>query len=231
MTTVLVCGLPATGKTTAARRVAKSLGAENLSTDVVRREILEEATLEEVLRSETPLRFNLQKVFDAQEEIPERFQRLIQEQRHLVYDAMLDRARKLVLGGRDVILDGTFYKRSLRERVYGIAREAGAKVYVIECECPEEIVLERLKRRRLKPDAASYVDKMKIYFAVKEKFEDPRGDGMPLIAYNTHSGRVTAYNIEEGDEGAKTLVRILKESRRDRVREGRRPSRGQNFSV
>jgi len=172
---------------------------------------LEEATLEQVLRSETLLRFNLQKIFDAQEEIPEEFQRLIDEQRHLVYDVMLDQARKLALEGRDVVLDGTFYKRSLRDRVYEIAKEVGARMYVIECRCPEEAVVKRLKKRRSQLDA-SYVDNMRIYYLVKENYEDPRGDGVPLVLFDTHSRELTIYATERVDEEVKRLMHILRET-------------------
>jgi predicted kinase len=37
---ILICGLPATGKSTVARRLAKAMGAEVLRTDIVRRELI-----------------------------------------------------------------------------------------------------------------------------------------------------------------------------------------------
>ncbi|MFQ5800562.1 MAG: AAA family ATPase [Candidatus Hydrothermarchaeales archaeon] len=37
---ILICGLPATGKSTVARKLARSIGAEVLRTDIVRRELI-----------------------------------------------------------------------------------------------------------------------------------------------------------------------------------------------
>jgi predicted kinase len=44
---ILICGLPATGKSTVARKLAKALGAEVLRTDIIRRELMAEPTYSE----------------------------------------------------------------------------------------------------------------------------------------------------------------------------------------
>jgi len=112
---IVVCGLPATGKSTLAKHLAADLGGEILRTDIIRRELFRDAPLEEVLESKDPMQYDLERIFDRQEVIPEKYQRMIWKQKEMVYDELLKRVERLLKKGVNVILDGTFYKRNLRE--------------------------------------------------------------------------------------------------------------------
>jgi hypothetical protein len=207
---VIVCGLPATGKTVTANRIAEHTSSELLSTDKIRKEMFEQGTLKQVLNSNAPLQFNLQEVFDKEEEIPQKYQELIEEQRQLVYDIMLEQVKILVLEGRNVVLDGTFYSRLLRERVYKVARFARAKTYVVECTCPESIVEERLKNRKSEPDALSYADKMRIYYTVKESYESPFKDSVTLMIFDTCLDKISVHYFNGENEETEKLIAAIK---------------------
>ncbi|NOZ76397.1 MAG: AAA family ATPase [Euryarchaeota archaeon] len=134
--------MPATGKSTLSRNLAKKIGAHVLRTDVIRKELIKRPTY-------TP------------------------EEKELVYSATFITARYLLRAGEKVIIDGTFYKRKLRQRVYRIAKETGAKLVVIECVVPDYIIkrrMERRKKRRRGPSQADY----EVYRKMKEEFEPIR---------------------------------------------------------
>lgn len=207
---VIVCGLPATGKTLTANRIVEKIPSEILNTDKIRREIFEQGTLEQVLKSSTPLQFNLQEVFNTEKKIPKRYQDLIEEQRQLVYDIMLEQVKILVLEGKNIVLDGTFYSRALRDRVYKIAKYARTKTYVVECTCPEAIVEERLKNRRSEPDTLSYVDKMRIYYYVKKNYESPIEDGVTLMIIDTCLDKIAVHYFNGENEETEELIAALK---------------------
>jgi len=209
---LLVMGLPGTGKTTIAQHVARRFQAVILTTDQTRRELFEHTTLEEILKTDDPLRYDLQEIFDLQPEykVSEKFQQLIEEQKNMVYDVLFERLRELVQKDKHVVLDGTFFRRALRKRAYKIANETETPIYLINCECPEGVVAKRLGRRKTRPDAASYVDKMKIYQIVKRIFETPSEDGVPLIVVNTYTSEITTDHIDRRDPQATQLLEILK---------------------
>ncbi|MFX0211926.1 MAG: AAA family ATPase, partial [Candidatus Hodarchaeota archaeon] len=211
----LIMGLPGTGKTTIARYVARRLQADILTTDLFRKALFEHSTIEEIMKVNDPLHYDLQEIFDRQPEykVSERIQQLIEKQKDLVYDALFERLSELVRMGKNVVLDGTFFKRKLRERAYSIANETKSPIYVINCECPEDVITQRMNRRKKRPDSASYVDKMKIYNIVKQDFESPVEDGIPLITVNTYTSKITAYNINHQDSQANQLIEILKKRR------------------
>lgn len=205
-------GLPGTGKTTIAQYVARHLQADILTTDLIRKALFEHTTIDEIMRVNNLLRYDLQEIFDRQPEykVSKRIQQLIEKQKKMVYDALLERLREIVQKGKTVVLDGTFFKRELREKVYSIAKETQSLIYVINCECPEEVIAKRMDRRKKRPDIASYVDKMKIYNIVKQHFESPLDDNVPLIIANTYTSEITTYNIAHHDSQANQLIKILK---------------------
>ncbi|KYH42810.1 MAG: kinase [Candidatus Bathyarchaeota archaeon B63] len=206
---IIVCGLPGTGKTTLANYLSSEFGGRILRTDQIRRELFRTARLDEVLESDDPMRYDLERIFDRQESIPERYQRMIWRQKESVYAELLRRVGKLLKEGYNVILDGTFYKRRLREEAYAAALKAGVKAYTVECRCPEEVVRERLNRRAGSADELSNVKKMEIYETVKSVYESPVSDPVPVILYDTSSGAVETRNFDTGDEQSLALLRSI----------------------
>ncbi len=113
---VLLTGLPGTGKSTIANRLARRIGASVLRTDEVRKRILDAPTYSE-------------------------------EEKELVYKATFLISEHLLRAKRNVIIDGTFYKRALRKRIYRIAAETRSDMTIVECTAPEWVIQRRMKRR------------------------------------------------------------------------------------
>lgn len=65
-----------------------------------------------------------------------------------IYEEMLRLTEIELKKGNIVIVDGTFYKRSLRERFEALAKKYNVSVKRIELRAAEEVVLERLAKER-----------------------------------------------------------------------------------
>lgn len=136
---ILVCGLPATGKSTVARNIARKLKAVVLSSDIIRKQLFERPTYSK-------------------------------EEKKLVYKAMFLVAEYLLRSDRNVVLDGTFYKRRLRSQVYDISKRTGARLAVVECRAPDESIKRRMGRRTRRKNEPSDAD-YEIYKKIKTDFE------------------------------------------------------------
>lgn len=73
------------------------------------------------------------------------------EDKKKVYDALLERARAALLEGREVVVDSTFYKESIREPFRRLAAECGAQLFWVEVRAQERAIRERLQTPR--PDS------------------------------------------------------------------------------
>jgi len=140
---VLFSGLPGVGKTLLANELAPLIKAIVLSTDKIRKDVISNPTYTE-------------------------------EEKELIYDVMLILAKYLhEAAGTNCILDATFNtkesRRKAREKLEGVSPE---QIYIIECVCPEDIVLSRLKARKggYSDAAIDVYRKMKqVYEPVEEK--------------------------------------------------------------
>jgi aminoglycoside phosphotransferase family enzyme/predicted kinase len=121
-------GLPGSGKSTLARALAERLGAPCLRSDEVRKEL---AGLPPTARRAG--------AFEEGIYAPEHSRR--------TYEALAERARRLLNEGASVVIDATCARRSERDRLLGVAQEAGAKAAFLECRAPRELLAERLERR------------------------------------------------------------------------------------
>lgn len=104
------------------------------------------------------------------------------EARKRVYEAMLDRTAKNFLRGKDVVLDGTFQYRTLRERFIQKAAEYNHRFYCIEILAEWHTVKARLREKREHSEAD-----FGVYRKVKSRFEPLetrrlrlRSDTMPV---------------------------------------------------
>ena len=88
------------------------------------------------------------------------------------YRALLESAEKALRAGRGIVVDATFRRRSDREAFRLLAHRLGAPFFLVETNCPEPLIRERLERRRLDPDEVS--DGSWEFFARhREEFEAP----------------------------------------------------------
>lgn len=125
---VLVGGGPGTGKTTLATALADELGAQVLSTDDIRRELVRDGVI--VGESGT-----LDTGLYTAENID------------AVYAAMLRRARIGLGAGHSVILDGTWADPEHRQRAQATADGARAAFVELECAAPLERATARIATR------------------------------------------------------------------------------------
>jgi predicted kinase len=136
---VVVGGLPGTGKTTLATDLAEALDASVLSSDPLRAE-LSGAVAD---RGPAP----------AFGEGP-----YADEITEATYRALLDRSRIVMARGGSVVLDASWVGAGHREAVRRLARECGAAITELRCDCPSEVAAERIEARRRSGAAESDVD-------------------------------------------------------------------------
>jgi len=126
---VVVRGLMGTGKSTLAGEVARRLGAEHLQTDAVRRELLGPSPADNAYGQG----------------------RYRPDVRRRVYEELFQRGEQRLNEGRSVVLDGTFLTAELRQQAAQAAQAGSAELWVVACRCPDEIVRQRIARRRAGP--------------------------------------------------------------------------------
>lgn len=156
---VLVCGLPATGKSNLARSLTRKMKAQILNTDIVRKELFEKPAYSD-------------------------------EEKELVYDVTFLIARYLLTNRRNVIIDGTFYKKRLRDRMREIARDVGTRFKIVECICPEDVIRKRMVRRAERKVTLSDAD-LEVYEKIKAEFEPIEEDHIVV-----HTDRYYKENLE-----------------------------------
>ncbi|MFQ5736360.1 MAG: AAA family ATPase [Thermodesulfobacteriota bacterium] len=156
---VVVRGLPGTGKSTVARALADRTGLVHLSTDRIRKELAG---------------------IPPEEHRQERFGEGIYSAgfTEKVYRELLDRAEALMREGRSVILDATFSKARFIEAALVSARNSGAAFHVIECEAGDEVVRERLVKRRAEVTVSDAG--VEVYRRQKEGYERWEGPSLRL---------------------------------------------------
>lgn len=89
------------------------------------------------------------------------------EETQMVYGEMLRRSQATIEGGRNVVLDGTFFKRDFRERVRELADDLNAEFDIVRVHCDEEVVRERIRNRE---NGASDAD-FEVYQIHRDIFE------------------------------------------------------------
>ncbi len=87
------------------------------------------------------------------------------EDKARVYAALLERTRQRLLEGHTVVVDSTFYLKSIRESFLALAAACGVSVLWVETQADEATLRERLSRPRPDSDADySVYSKMRLQF-------------------------------------------------------------------
>jgi aminoglycoside phosphotransferase family enzyme len=150
---ILMCGLPATGKSWLAERIARALRAVVLHTDV-RRKVLA----------------GLRPTDRAAEEVDQGL--YSPERKRETYRSLLPDAIELLEAGHSVVVDATFSKREQRLLYVDAATRLGLPYYVVHVTAPEDLVRSRLELRAKDPHATSDAD-LEVYLGARESFEPP----------------------------------------------------------
>jgi predicted kinase len=138
---ILFCGLPGVGKTTLARSVASLIDASLLSSDKIRKEMIDYPTYSS-------------------------------SERRLVYVVLIMLAKYLSGAGVDCILDATFNRERSRSEVREKLSQNDVRLFVIECICPEDVIIRRLRERRHDYSDADF----SIYAKMKNIYEPVQGE-------------------------------------------------------
>ncbi|MBX9582466.1 MAG: ATP-binding protein [Gemmataceae bacterium] len=142
---VALAGLPGTGKSTLARRLAAELGGVVLDKDAVRAALFPPPILD-----------------------------YSREQDDLTIRATYD-AAALILGrdpSRHVILDGRTYSQAYQVRhLLRFAQSVQRELKVIECVCADEVVRERLERDAAAGSHPAGNRRFELYLGVKARAE------------------------------------------------------------
>jgi predicted kinase len=86
-----------------------------------------------------------------------------------VYEELLKRAGELLQQNQCVIIDGTFYKQSLRNRFLRLARRLDRDIRWIELRASEEVIRQRVEKTR--PDSEADFEVYKKIKAIYEPLE------------------------------------------------------------
>ena len=159
---IVIGGLSGTGKSTVARELERRREFVRFNTDAIRKELAGVAPTE---RPGAGI--------------------YTQEMSRRTYEEMFRRGREELAAGRDVILDATFQLREGRDEARRIAARADAAHLLVWCECPEEVIRERLARRGRAGVDVSDAD-WSVYLEQRRRHEPVQPDEAPLIL-DTHS--------------------------------------------
>jgi uncharacterized protein len=121
---ILVTGLPGSGKSTVAGRIAEHVNAVVINSDTLRREL-----------------FPVTRTYDSNET-----QTVIRETRR--------RTRELLSEGKTVVLDALFTKQRPRDEYRRLAEELDIPYAIIHVTASEEAIRERLEARPRTGDAS-----------------------------------------------------------------------------
>jgi len=148
---LIVCmGMIASGKSTLAEGLAREKGIPVLSADWTRKRLMA-AQPHDPLR-EQPFRG----AYGA--EVSER-----------VYATLRQRAELVLRSQRSVVIDATFRSHEERLAVLELARSCSAQPLFIECRCPREVAMERLRGRAESPHVSD--GRAEIYDAFSASFD------------------------------------------------------------
>ena len=154
---IVVSGLSGSGKSTLATKIAETLGAELIRSDVVREEM--QSTVKSIAN------------------------RYSQEMRQEVYRRVFDRASEVHHEKIPVVLDATFLKRENVEAAAKVARMPRSKFVAIECVCSEETALDRIRvRASLGADPSEAT--AEVFRRQKTEWE-PRPSGVTKVQVHT----------------------------------------------
>jgi predicted kinase len=159
----LFCGLPGVGKTSLANELAPLINAIVLSTDKIRKELITEPTY-------------------------------TKEEKKFIYDVMLLIARYLHNAASiNSILDATFNtEESRRTAIEKLANISSEHIYIVECICPEDIVISRLKARK-----GGYSDAgIDIYRKMKKVYEPVKERKRHIVIDTSQDPKINAEKIK-----------------------------------
>jgi hypothetical protein len=153
----VMCGLPASGKSTIAKELGKSLQIPVFRSDVIRKELFG-----------VPAGENLDLPFE--EGIYSK------QATSLTYGRLLLLAQEEMEKGHSVVLDATYGSRHQRGEVLRLAQDMDANLVFVECTSPEALLKDRLIQREqtfsISDARLQHFDEIKAYFEPLDEVPD-----------------------------------------------------------
>ncbi|MEO0075660.1 MAG: AAA family ATPase [candidate division WOR-3 bacterium] len=149
-TLIMIMGLPGVGKTYLAQHLADAIGAYHFSTDIIRKEI-----------TNTPIEKHCFEGYGKGIYTKE-----ISAQ---TYQTLYERTENYLTQSKAVIIDATFSYQQSRNEAKELAIKNNADFYIINCTCPERLVLQRMKKRQQEFSLSDATPE--IYYRIRENFE------------------------------------------------------------
>ncbi len=150
---VVVFGLPGTGKSTLARALARRLGFDLISSDVIRKQL---AGIPPTSRATAEYGGGIYRAGFTRR----------------TYLTLLAEAEERLRKRRGVILDATFRHADERRLAVEAAARAGIRALFVECRVPTEVALARIGERESRADEVSDAT-AEIYARQLQDFETP----------------------------------------------------------
>lgn len=104
-----------------------------------------------------------------------------------VYHALFLQAEKALRHGETIVVDATFYKKSLRQPWIDLARQCQVPCFLIEIKIPQELALERLLIKRADSEATQ-----EVYFELKSHWEKIEENHLVIEAANRSTEEMIA---------------------------------------
>jgi aminoglycoside phosphotransferase family enzyme/predicted kinase len=133
---IVLCGLPACGKSTVAQALAERSGFTVFNSDVIRKRMAG------ILPTERAGGGFGQWIYDR-------------EFTAATYQALAEAAGQVLRGGDGVIIDATYKDAGERMRLYDLARQLAVPIVFAQCAVSDEQARQRLAERAQRPDTIS----------------------------------------------------------------------------
>lgn len=146
----IVCGMPATGKSTISRGIGKALDIKVINSDVIRKELFK-------MRSNTSA------------DLPFGEGIYSKGASSLTYGKLLLLAQEEIKNGKSVILDATFTSKHWRIEALRLAKDMDVNIVFVECVLSDELIKERLLEREIRPSVSDA--RVHHFNHIKKRFE------------------------------------------------------------
>lgn len=93
------------------------------------------------------------------------------EEKEIVYKSLFLIAEKLLKVKSNVVIDGTFYKRSLRHRIYRTAASTRSRLIIVECVASVDAIERRMRRRKNRKKKGLSDADYGVYKKIKREYE------------------------------------------------------------
>jgi predicted kinase len=198
---VLMCGLPASGKTTTAERLHAAIGGTLVrSCDVYR-----------VLGIDLPAWVRRTRGFTVDVDLYDR----ARDEAYREMGRRLDAA--LLAGAAPVIVDAVHGEPEKRAAVYTICLARGATPVLLRCRCDDPVEVSQRFRARSgrERDPRHEASDLSVYRDIARRWQDPAGDRLPdgrapaLITYDTAALALREVRPDAAAPGVARLVAAL----------------------